>query len=204
MKLVGLYPMLVLLATLAGCDIESGSSGADDPSTTSDIGAADVNNSGGTSGSGGAGESGAGGDGGGGAIAPVCAPSCGCHIGPACYVGTSPHRCGANGNPCQTCPAGQACVDGACADAVPACSTDSECDDTDPCTTDVCGEGQCYHMTIMPQSCALDGWCNVGAVDCGGKVACCHGCLLLQDHVFACVQDCPSPSFCSKDGLCVL
>lgn len=97
-------------------------------------------------------------------------------------------------------------MDGTCAESAPACASDIECDDDDPCTTDTCGAGQCFHFPVVPQACEVDGWCNVGAMACNGKTECCHGCLLLEGDHFACVakDGCPSPSFCSKDGLCVL
>lgn len=158
------------------------------PPCNDGVGAAGAGGMGGTGGSGG------------------CVPDCGCHIGTACYAGKSPQRCGANGDPCHPCPPGQGCVAGACVEVAPVCAVDLECDDDDPCTTDTCGAGQCFHFPVVPQACEVDGWCNVGAMACNGKTECCHGCLLLQGDHFACVakDGCPSPSSCSKDGLCVL
>lgn len=63
------------------------------------------------------------------------------------------------------------------APAAAACKTDSECDDDNPCTADVC-DGQCYHEPLSGISCddvyfcSLGDTCDLGVCQPGARATC--------------------------------
>ncbi len=97
--------------------------------------------------------------------------------------------------------------------AVPECAGHADCDDQDPCTDDVCRNGQCSHEAIScdDSNVCTDDWC--GPQGCGHtqKPGCCLGdqdcddqdpCTRDRCVLHACVHDVPDPTCCSKDEQC--
>ncbi len=58
-----------------------------------------------------------------------------------------------------------------------ACNTDSDCEDSNPCTADVC-DGECYHEPLSGTSCddvyfcSLGDTCNLGVCEPGARATC--------------------------------
>ncbi len=83
------------------------------------------------------------------------------------------HHCRGNalncGDPNRGVPIDQICAE-ICGFLGPQCSINADCDDADPCTTDVCSGGSCSNTPI---SCPTGQVCNGGV--CEGQGACCSG-----------------------------
>ena len=88
------------------------------------------------------------------------------------------------------------CLDGLCAFTRPVscCGYDSDCDDGEPCTSDVCNNGACRHYTIE-ECCESDAECDDD--DLCTTDACAQGPWLYP----ICVQT-PVAGCCSDDGDC--
>ncbi|MFQ5462293.1 MAG: S8 family serine peptidase, partial [Phycisphaerae bacterium] len=74
----------------------------------------------------------------------------------------------------------------------PGCATNADCDDGDPCTTDVCSAGSC---SFTPISCPPGQTCIGGT--CQGQGACCTGQSCSIDNPAACAA---SGGFYMGDG----
>jgi hypothetical protein len=134
----------------------------------------------------------------------VCCIGC-VDSGGYCRAGTSNTVCGGAGTACTECPQAYGCISNACNSKIP-CSSSAQCDDLNPCTTDVCaadyfgGPTYCNHgWTSGHVQCGTNGWC----LDRSG-VCCNNGCNhQLTDGTYECVSpSCPNGMTCS-DGFCI-
>jgi hypothetical protein len=124
-------------------------------------------------------------------------------LGPLCWPGDRVQRCGKDGAPCQTCGAGQGCVNQQCAACTPQCAgrqcgpdgCGGQCGECDGL---LCDEqtGQCLcAASVCPSGCCSNGPGNPGV------------CRLNQPNTCGtngqrCVN-CPPPGACNAQGQCV-
>ncbi|MEM3555212.1 MAG: hypothetical protein QXF56_00600 [Candidatus Micrarchaeia archaeon] len=111
---------------------------------------------------------------------------------------TDPSNCGSCGNICPS--TAPVCENGKCIpSATPACSSDADCNDKNPCTTDVCKNpgtptASCVH-TIITACTSGDGCCPEGCsylvdTDCPVVVKCGNGKCETGEDCCNCPEDC--------------
>jgi hypothetical protein len=101
-----------------------------------------------------------------------------------------PDNCGACG---QACAQGESCERGVCVSG--GCTTDADCDDGDPNTSDYCNNGTCYHEW----HCQADADCDNGQACCSGA---CVDILFDENNCGGCGMVCAQGESCEQ-GVCV-
>ncbi len=134
--------------------------------------------------------------------------------------GCGDSRCTSGGYSCTTTPQGTAycCGDGICEGAeddincaidCAACTTDADCDDLDPCTTDVCSSGSCSNTPINcddGDACTADSCDSATGTCVNDPIICDDGDLCTTDScdtVTGCVYtaiDCNDGDPCTTDS----
>ena len=184
-----LYPKIISCISNDGC-CPSGCTSSNDNDCKS------------SGGGGGGGSSGGGGN--------ICTDTC-VSLGYICGTQTI---CGSSVT-CGNCSTGQICVGGACKE----CTVNSQCDDSNVCTTDTCSNGICSHSTISG-CCTSSSQCsdsNICTTDLCSSNVCSHSiinnCCTSSsqcDDSNACTTDLCSSNVCSNtpfacisnDGCC--
>ena len=116
-----------------------------------------------------------------------------------------PRECDADGAVCEMNGGQGRCVRGRCVSTGPGCTHHSDCDDSEPCTVDLCATGRCHTMTA-PEACLVE---LRGAEPEGGL--CEEGvCERTQPEFCTVPGDCRKPRnpcrmvSCSDSGACLV